>query len=83
MLIRGGENIYPREIEEFLLRHPKVQSAQVFGVPDQRFGEEVCALIVLKPGQSATAEEISHLLPRPDRPPQGAALHSLRAGISR
>ena len=58
MLIRGGENIYPREIEEFLLRHPKVQAAQVFGVPDQRLGEEVCAFIVLKPGQSATAEEI-------------------------
>jgi fatty-acyl-CoA synthase len=58
MLIRGGENIYPREIEEFLLRHPKVQSAQVFGVPDHRLGEDVCAFIVLKPNQSATAEEI-------------------------
>jgi fatty-acyl-CoA synthase len=58
MLIRGGENIYPREIEDFLIRHPKVQSAQVFGVPDHRLGEEVCAFIVLKPGQSATAEEI-------------------------
>ena len=58
MLIRGGENIYPREIEEFLLRHPKVQSAQVFGVPDHRLGEEVCAFIVLKTNQSATAEEI-------------------------
>jgi fatty-acyl-CoA synthase len=58
MLIRGGENIYPREIEEFLLRHPKVQSAQVFGVPDHRLGEEVCAFIVLKPSQSASAEEI-------------------------
>jgi fatty-acyl-CoA synthase len=58
MLIRGGENIYPREIEDFLLRHPKVQSAQVFGVPDRRLGEEVCAFIVLKPGHSATAEEI-------------------------
>ena len=73
MLIRGGENIYPREIEEFLLRHPKVQSAQVFGVPDHRLGEEVCAFIVLKPNQSATAEEIQsfcrgqishHKLPR-------------------
>jgi fatty-acyl-CoA synthase len=58
MLIRGGENIYPREIEEFLLRHPKVQSAQVFGVPDHRLGEEVCAFLVLKANQSATAEEI-------------------------
>jgi len=58
MLIRGGENIYPREIEEFLMRHPKVQAAQVFGVPDHRLGEEACAFIVLKPGQSATEEEI-------------------------
>jgi len=58
MLIRGGENIYPREIEEFLLRHPKVLSAQVFGVPDHRLGEEICAFIVLKPNQSASAEEI-------------------------
>jgi fatty-acyl-CoA synthase len=59
MLIRGGENVYPREIEEFLFRHPKIQAAQVFGVPDARLGEEVCAFIVLKPGQSATPEEIA------------------------
>jgi fatty-acyl-CoA synthase len=58
MLIRGGENIYPREIEEFLMRHPKIQAAQVFGVPDHRLGEETCAFIVLKDGQSATEEEI-------------------------
>jgi fatty-acyl-CoA synthase len=58
MLIRGGENIYPREIEDFLIRHPKVQAAQVFGVPDHRLGEEVCAFIVLKPGQSTTEEDI-------------------------
>ena len=58
MLIRGGENVYPREIEEFLMRHPKVHAVQVFGVPDQRLGEEVCAFVVLKPGQTATAEEI-------------------------
>ncbi|MNS97097.1 Long-chain-fatty-acid--CoA ligase [compost metagenome] len=58
MLIRGGENIYPREIEEFLFRHPKVQAVQVFGVPDQKYGEEVCAWIVLKPGASATEDEI-------------------------
>ncbi len=58
MLIRGGENIYPREIEEFLFRHPKVQAVQVFGVPDAKYGEEVCAWIVLKPGQTATEEEI-------------------------
>ncbi|RDK05356.1 AMP-binding protein [Cupriavidus lacunae] len=58
MLIRGGENIYPREIEEFLFRHPKVQAVQVFGVPDPKYGEEVCAWIVLKPGESATDDEI-------------------------
>ncbi|WP_354684274.1 AMP-binding protein [Cupriavidus necator] len=58
MLIRGGENIYPREIEEFLFRHPKVQAVQVFGVPDPKFGEEVCAWIVLKPGATATEDEI-------------------------
>jgi fatty-acyl-CoA synthase len=58
MLIRGGENIYPREIEEFLFRHPKIQSAQVFGVPDRKYGEEVCAWIVLRAGEQATAEEI-------------------------
>ena len=58
MLIRGGENVYPREVEEFLFRHPKIQNASVFGVPDAKYGEEVCAWIVLKPGQSASAEEI-------------------------
>ena len=58
MVIRGGENVYPREIEEFLYRHPKVQDVQVIGVPDQRYGEEVCAWIQLRPGQTATAEDI-------------------------
>ena len=58
MVIRGGENVYPREVEEFLFRHPKVQSVQVFGVPDPRYGEELCAWIILKPGQVATADEI-------------------------
>jgi fatty-acyl-CoA synthase len=58
MLIRGGENVYPREIEEFLFRHPKVQSVQVFGVPDAKYGEEVCAWIVLKPGEVSSEDEI-------------------------
>jgi fatty-acyl-CoA synthase len=58
MLIRGGENVYPREIEEFLFRHPKVQSVQVFGVPDAKYGEEVCAWIVVKPGQTCTEDEV-------------------------
>ncbi|WP_149139486.1 AMP-binding protein [Gemmobacter caeruleus] len=56
MIIRGGENIYPREIEEFLIRHPEVSDVQVFGIPDDIFGEEVCAWVVLKPGSSLTAE---------------------------
>ena len=58
MLIRGGENVYPREIEEFLFRHPKVQQVQVFGVPDEKYGEQVCAWIVLKPGEQSTEDEI-------------------------
>jgi fatty-acyl-CoA synthase len=58
MLIRGGENIYPREIEDFLVTHPKVNDVQVVGVPDQHFGEEICACIRLRHGQSASAEEI-------------------------
>ena len=58
MVIRGGENIYPREIEEFLYRHPAVQDVQVVGLPDKRYGEELCAWIVLRPGQSATEDEI-------------------------
>jgi fatty-acyl-CoA synthase len=49
MVIRGGENIYPREIEEFLYRHPAIQDVQVIGVPDEKFGEELCAWIVLNP----------------------------------
>ncbi len=58
MVIRGGENIYPREIEEFLYRHPKIEAAQVVGVPDPRYGEELCAWVKLKPGETATGEEI-------------------------
>ena len=58
MLIRGGENVYPREVEEFLYKHPKIQDVQIFGVPDQKFGEEVCAWVILKDGQTADDEEI-------------------------
>jgi fatty-acyl-CoA synthase len=58
MVIRGGENIYPREIEEFLYRHPKVQDVQVVGIPDEKYGEELCAWILLKSGEQATREEI-------------------------
>lgn len=58
LIIRGGENISPREIEEFLYRHPKIQDVQVFGVPDRRYGEVVCAWIKLKTGERCDAETI-------------------------
>ncbi len=58
MIIRGGENIYPREIEEFLFTHPKISEVQVIGVPDGKYGEEVMAWIKLKEGQQASAGEI-------------------------
>ncbi len=58
MIIRGGENVYPREIEEFLFRHPKIQEVAVFGVPDQRFGEQIGVWIRLREGEMSTDEEI-------------------------
>ncbi|CAN7560826.1 AMP-binding protein [Pseudoduganella sp. LjRoot289] len=58
MVIRGGENIYPREVEEFLYRHPKVLDVQCVGVPDEKYGEELCACIILRPGMEATADDI-------------------------
>jgi fatty-acyl-CoA synthase len=58
MLIRGGENIYPKEIEDVLFQHPAIQSAQVFGVPDVKYGEEVCTWILLRQGTELTAEDV-------------------------
>jgi len=58
MIIRGGENVYPREIEEFLYSHPKIADVQVIGVPDAKYGEEIMAWVKLKEGQSSTPEEI-------------------------
>jgi len=58
MIIRGGENIYPREIEELIFTHPKVAQVAVFGVPDEYYGEEVMAWVQLRAGQGAEAEEI-------------------------
>jgi fatty-acyl-CoA synthase len=58
MIIRGGENIYPREIEEFLYGHPKVRDVQIVGVPDERYGEEVMAWVILKEGEAATGDEL-------------------------
>ena len=58
MVIRGGENLYPREIEEFLYRHPKVQDVQVIGVPDPKYGEELCACVIVRAGEQLTADEL-------------------------
>jgi fatty-acyl-CoA synthase len=58
MVIRGGENLYPREVEEFLFRHPKIQEVQVFGVADDKYGEELCAWIKLREGEAMTAEDV-------------------------
>jgi fatty-acyl-CoA synthase len=58
MVIRGGENVYPREVEEFLYRHPRIAAVQVFGVPDPKYGEQLAAWIVLKPGSSCKVDEI-------------------------
>ncbi len=58
MVIRGGENIYPREIEEFLYRHEKIQDVQVFGVPDHKYGEQLCAWIILHKDESTKEDDI-------------------------
>ncbi len=58
MIIRGGENIYPREIEEFIYTHPKVSDVQVYGVPDRKYGEQVMAAVILKSGMEMTEEEL-------------------------
>ena len=74
MVIRGGENVYPREIEEFLYTHPDIEDAQVIGVPDARYGEEICAWLRLRPGappldaaaiREFTADRLAHFkIPR-------------------
>ena len=58
MIIRGGENVYPREVEEFLYTHPDIAEVQVFGIPDERMGEEVCAWVQLRPGATMTSEAL-------------------------
>ena len=58
MIIRGGENIYPKEIEEFIYTHPKVEDVQVIGIPDKQLGEEILAAVIHKPGETMTAEEL-------------------------
>ena len=58
MVIRGGENVYPREVEEYFYRHEKIQDVQVFGVPDEKYGEELCLWISLKDGQAMTEQDV-------------------------
>jgi fatty-acyl-CoA synthase len=58
LVIRGGENLYPREIEEFLYRHPKIQDVQIFGVADDRYGEELCAWVRIRAGETLTPDEV-------------------------
>ena len=58
MIIRGGENIFPREVEEFLIRHPKVADVQIVGVPDKFFGEEQLAVVIPKEGEQPTEQEL-------------------------
>ncbi len=60
MIIRGGENVYPREIEEYLHQHPKITEAQVIGVPSEKYGEEIMAWVRLKPGETMDADEFAH-----------------------
>jgi len=58
MIIRGGENLYPKEIEDFIYTHPKVSDVQVIGVPDKQYGEEICACVILKEGETMTEDEL-------------------------
>ena len=81
LVIRGGENIYPREVEEFLYTHPDVADVQVIGVPDPRYGEELMAWVKLRPDATVDEDEPTRVLPRPDRPLQDPPLCPLRRRV--
>ncbi len=81
MIIRGGENVYPREIEEFLFRHPKIEDVAVVGIPDDKFGEQVCAWIRTRRGETTDGRGRSSVLPRPDRALQSAGVRVLRGCV--
>ena len=83
MVIRGGENVYPREVEEFLYTHPDVEDVQVIGVPDERYGEELMAWVRLRPGATLDRGGRARLLPGHDRPLQGPALRQASSTSSR
>ena len=63
MVIRGGENVYPREIEEFLYTHPAIEDVQVIGVPDAKYGEELCAWVRLRAGAELTEDDVEAFCP--------------------
>ncbi len=81
MIIRGGENVYPREIEEFLYSHPKIQDVQVIGVPDEKYGEEIMAWVQAARGAGDHRGRDPRLLPRQDRPLQDPALRQVRRRV--
>ena len=82
MVIRGGENIYPREIEEFLYTHPDIEDVQVIGVPDEKYGEELCAWIRMRPGvPAARRRRRPRVRPRPARVLQDPALRARGRGV--
>ena len=83
MVIRGGENVYPREIEEFLYTHPDVADVQVVGVPDARYGEELMAWIVPRAGARSIEEAHRRVLPRQDRALQDPPLRRRSSTSSR
>ena len=74
MIIRGGENIYPKEIEDFIYTHPKVKDVQVIGVPDEQYGEEIMACVILKEGETSSEEEIKEFVLSHMAKHKGAAL---------
>jgi hypothetical protein len=80
-IIRGGENIYPREVEDFLHTHPKIADVYVIGIPDAKLGETVLAWVQLKPGEHGQRGRDSRFLPRQDRLLQGPAVHPLRGFV--
>ena len=81
MIIRGGENIYPREIEEFLYTHPDVADVQVVGVPDERYGEEIAAFVIARERDRDRPRGGARVLPRQDRALQGPALRDHRGRV--
>ena len=81
MIIRGGENIYPREIEEFLYTHPDVSDVQVIGVPDEKYGEELMAWVKVREGALLTEDDLKAFCQGQDRPLQGAPLHQVHRRV--